>query len=668
MKTIETQIKIKRDPASEKSLKDTERMLSQFATGTSGMFEALKSAGATGAVVAIGITALGAAARLAAQGVQFLAEQLAAAAERGGDVAGAQRAFNAIASPEILSRIEAVTHGLIGETDAMRAYFTLASKGIVGDEAIRFMEQVADRARIMGQDVTEAMNAAASSVSRSNLDETLLNLQTGMTRVGEGSLTAAEGFDRLRTSVSNAYDQFSSRLTSNDQMRATFDGLSTSLGRNTSAWDLLGNHVGNVVAHLMLEGARVGLFYSRFARDVLTFEYRAARAIGATQTAEGLLTEAVAANAGVILAENTLNAIMESQARQREQRSNPPPTTTPGAQPDMVFTPDEVSALRTAAEQRAAAARTAAQEAEQRRTRELELQGQQHQASINLVEKEIARTESLRELDREIREFDLAQNMALIEAQQERHDKVMQDIREESDLRKAMIAAEEEMRQARFDRAVGLTEQAAGGAQLISDTLGQIADYQQEQVDRQVEAMTAANEAHIAGLRAAGATEAEIQSAVVKGNAEIAAASQAQVKSIDNLRKAEGAFLIAYNAVMAAVEVAKAIAAFGSQKYVEGAAHVLAAAAYGVAAGMAAAKLGGGSAGSTPSVSAGTFTPAKKPVADTSKGDGAGVTINNVYSLGPSEAGVGRALEQAQWTRTKRGVSTGSGLGVEYDA
>ena len=66
----------------------------------------------------------------------------------------------------------------------------------------------------------------------------------------------------------------------------------------------------------------------------------------------------------------------------------------------------------------------------------------------------------------------------------------------------------------------------------------------------------------------------------------------------------EGAFLVAYNVVKAATEIADAVGAFARQSYGEGALHVIAAALHTSAAVTAAAKLGASlaGAGSTPSV------------------------------------------------------------------
>ncbi len=129
---------------------------------------------------------------------------------------------------------------------------------------------------------------------------------------------------------------------------------------------------------------------------------------------------------------------------------------------------------------------------------------------------------------------------------------------------------------------------------------------------------------------------------------------EAAGESVEVLKAIEGGFLIAYNAVMAATEIAKAI---GSYPDVAGIlAHSAAAAAHVSAAVMAAAQLGGGSAaGASASAAArpAAFAPAEQP-RPSGRGSDQGVTIHQQYLLSDSESGLARSLERATWQRRRQ--------------
>ncbi|MHC4644317.1 MAG: hypothetical protein ACYTBJ_02360 [Planctomycetota bacterium] len=129
----------------------------------------------------------------------------------------------------------------------------------------------------------------------------------------------------------------------------------------------------------------------------------------------------------------------------------------------------------------------------------------------------------------------------------------------------------------------------------------------------------------------------------------------------------QGAFLIAFSGVMAAVELAQSIKSFASQDYAAGVAHLASMAAFIAAAAQAASDLGGGSA-KAPSAPGGTFTPAAPEQAATPTGEGGGVTIVENYSFGRSGEELGENLRDADWTFQSSGTVSNRGLAAEFGA
>lgn len=130
--------------------------------------------------------------------------------------------------------------------------------------------------------------------------------------------------------------------------------------------------------------------------------------------------------------------------------------------------------------------------------------------------------------------------------------------------------------------------------------------------------------------------------------------------------RAKGVFLIAYSTVMALVETAEAISSFAHADIGAGTEHLLSAATFTAAAVMAGIQLGGGGAGAAPAPKS-TFT-RQQPTIEPDERDRGGVTIIHQYSLGRTEAGLGRELERAQWERRRQGAPSPDPHTMEYDA
>lgn len=127
-----------------------------------------------------------------------------------------------------------------------------------------------------------------------------------------------------------------------------------------------------------------------------------------------------------------------------------------------------------------------------------------------------------------------------------------------------------------------------------------------------------------------------------------------QGKSAGAWRKAQGIALGIYYQIQAIGEVAKAVAAFMSQNYIEGAGHVAAAALHQTASVMSFVQLaqtGSRSSASKPSIAGAKFQAMPK-VEDKSKGQG--TTINN-YLMGRSNADIGDKIAKAEWETERSG-------------
>ena len=131
------------------------------------------------------------------------------------------------------------------------------------------------------------------------------------------------------------------------------------------------------------------------------------------------------------------------------------------------------------------------------------------------------------------------------------------------------------------------------------------------------------------------------------------AAQEAAGESAEETKKWYGGFLVAYNAVMAATQVAQAVGSWGNWPKVV--AHFASAASHTAAAVLAATQLGGGSAAGASAPAAAptsTFTPAESVAAPSDSGPRE-TTIHNSYLMSDSEASLARSLERAKWQRER---------------
>lgn len=224
---------------------------------------------------------------------------------------------------------------------------------------------------------------------------------------------------------------------------------------------------------------------------------------------------------------------------------------------------------------------------------------------------------------------------ALVEQQAAAHEMMLDFLEQSNTLAEMNKAAIEEFN-ATISKQTLQTVNAIGSAlENTSSIMGELAVREEAQIAN----ITAA-------LDASGASQERI-----------AAATKAHQDRLDNLKKAEGGFLIAYNVVMAATETAQAIASGAKYEFGAMAEHIAAAAAFSAAAVMAGIRLGDdGSGGGASSVSpaSASFTPAASDrEVESEAAYGTNVTI---YTMGSSSVQLGQQLERARWELERSGL------------
>lgn len=142
----------------------------------------------------------------------------------------------------------------------------------------------------------------------------------------------------------------------------------------------------------------------------------------------------------------------------------------------------------------------------------------------------------------------------------------------------------------------------------------------------------------------------------------VASAYEAMGGSSEKAKKVEGAFVVAYSSVMAALELAESIRAFAKQDYVSGALHLIGMAAYIAAAVEAGSQLGGGAA-KTPSAQT-SYTPARTEGLGAPSGEQQGNTIVNQYSWGRSRAEAAVAVADIEYEGARTGRVRGADASV----
>ena len=150
----------------------------------------------------------------------------------------------------------------------------------------------------------------------------------------------------------------------------------------------------------------------------------------------------------------------------------------------------------------------------------------------------------------------------------------------------------------------------------------------------------------------------------------IASTQEKAGNAADGWRKAQGVALGIYEAVLAVGEGAKMLGAIAT---LNPAAifHAAAMVQHGVASGMAFSQLaqtgGGATQAAAASAGGGGFRPSMPQMPEGGSGEGGGNTIN-IYSWGRTQAAAGRVMAEADWERQRAGHPVRIPRGVEYAA
>jgi hypothetical protein len=212
------------------------------------------------------------------------------------------------------------------------------------------------------------------------------------------------------------------------------------------------------------------------------------------------------------------------------------------------------------------------------------------------------------------------------------------------DLRNAAAEFQQSLASASFDAQRQAFEKHMDDQKRLLEIEQEIADQREEQVSTY--------------LGQVGA----IASATQNLGKTVASAYEAMGGSSEKAKKAEGAFVVAYSSVMAALELAESIRAFAKQDYVSGALHLIGMAAYIAAAVEAGSQLGGGAA-KTPSAQT-SYTPARTEGLAAESGEQKGNTIVNQYSWGRSRAEAAVAVADIEYEGARTGRVRGADAGV----
>ncbi len=206
---------------------------------------------------------------------------------------------------------------------------------------------------------------------------------------------------------------------------------------------------------------------------------------------------------------------------------------------------------------------------------------------------------------------------------------------------------------ANLDAIAALEQRRLDAASLSREVEREQADKSKEQLTQQMEIeqeLAARREEWSSGFIA---SVGSIANAAQNLGKSVASAYEAMGGSSEKAKKVEGAFVVAYSSVMAALELAESIRAFAKQDYVSGALHLVGMAAYIAAAVEAGSQLGGGAA-KTPSAQT-SYQAARTEGLGAPSGEQEGKTIVNQYSWGRSRGEAAEAVADIEYEGARTG-------------
>jgi len=695
--TVETRFRTRGTDAMERQLKSIGRQLGDLGNAGKNLKKSLYDASGTIAIAVGTFEAMKFAAYAATEAVRALSNAMLQLSERGGTISAVSARFEQLASPNLLAGLQQAAGQLVNNNDLMIASNqALANELLTEDVWGQWVARATRAAQDLDRDVTRSIQNVASAFAGGGLES--------IKDLGVNFLEVKERVQDLGLSMESARGRMEAMRIAAELLDESYQGIDNSAGNTSDAVQQITvafENMRDVVAETFAENRELVTALEQVAERIrsaipyavqfgMAFADLAVTMLGlATQVMPRLIEIAQRFVHGLQSIVDTMvnsatgrfgmrhlwgidpesfrslsadlgnferslydiRGAFENVADSAERAATartalldvriPLDPNAPGFDevPELLARPSGANRRRRGtaqADPRKVAETAIASKATEEAQAELELQQL-------LQEKEVERLNAVKEL-----EMELSQKREEERAAELEHYERMKEMEVELAEKAADTAA------AIRERQRANTETAAGWGQVVVGAMGTIGSAFGELASKKERDLAATKEA----MRAMGKSEEEITAATKK-----------REKAVERARKAEGAFLVAQNVVLAAMEIAKAIGAIPNPVLI--ASHAAAAAAHIVAASLAATKLGGGgggSAGSLPSIpSVETFTPAEDRGIPTAEAEGPRQTnIVNYYSFGRSGEDLGRALRTVEFEYERSDGRAVGGMGVSY--
>jgi hypothetical protein len=645
---VRFKIKAEGAKTAEKDLKGVSDKVKGFGDIVKGSASGLAAFGPHAAAAAAAIAAVGAAAALAAKAVTTLANALVGLIARGSEFAAIAAGFERIADPALLQRFQELSGHHIRQRDLMVQYQRVVEAGVAtSDQFAEALDLITARAQQTGENVTTMLERMAPMLQGRGIEQvTDLGVQTGvlndaLREAGISAESARGQTERLTLALRLAREQIGETDNAATNLGDAYEALTVNandyldtMGRVVAESPALVDSFEAMRIALNQVGIEAGSMGEIVARVMRSVVIRVTRDVTAITTFAIMVVDAVNSierATGIDLArmlpggQVTLNALRQGLEDIRITAHAGLIAAMEGA----VTAPVQERREQQRRGGRGAGAGTAeeltaAQAADEEFFNDIILLRQEIERELEEQRREFHRNQKDRIA--QINEFWTNLDQENSERQERWHDMQMQAARERMD------ALEEE------------------------------AERWTDFKDAQDEAAEATQERTMQTIQNVGKMASATQTIFNSVSQVIGAIGGDTEKAA----KQQGAFLIAFSGVMAAVELAQSIKAFASQQYVEGAAHLASMAAFIAAAAQAASDLGGGTS-KTPSGGT-TFTPAQTERVQAPETGDRSITIIEAYSFGRSSSDIGRTVREADWAFQSSGEVSGRGLSAEFGA
>lgn len=657
--TVRTKLEVAGVREHNRKMKSAERALDNLGKGSKGLSDNIRGLDPSVGVSLAAMAALSGVVSGVSRAVQSLTRHFIDLGRRGGSFDAIANRFESMASPDVLQRLNMLTNHQVRQRDIMVSWSQAMEVGLVsGKEYEEWMQRVVRLAQDRDGNPSEWVQRFTGALSGGGL-ETLRELGVNVGAVrdelrGAGlSMESAEGqsraldiaLEQLRETQGSVSNESSNLADSWGALVAQSENWLDQVGRIVSTnpdlvrgFEAIRQELFGVQGGAQQAGGGIIIF-------VRTAMQQAAELVGAIATMAARIGQielniaqmlvnnplfnwflnltgqqafAAQAIAGLARMQTQAAALAASAARIRAAfatTSNGGGNTNTGGGPSLQISSGGGGGGGGGGGDGASEADAA---------RELMIQ-----TELGVVlENANASVERRLELEQQIADEWAAQIEALHTLREEERAR-------EEEGKQNHIAFMERMQEAserRQETILGIMSAAAQATQQIGGVFGAVASHIETQMAQQAAVMQQQGVAN---------------DAIVK-------AQEKQAKRVQVLRKIEGSFLVAYNAVMAATEVARAIGSYPDIPAMI--AHAASAAAHVTAAVMAGVKLGGGGAGAGASAPvAASFTPREpdKPVGETG---GGGVTVIKNFNLARSNAGLGYEMENSRYAAVREGL------------